>query len=71
MGAAEGAVKDLQLTVYSVKMVAGRYAQKELGRIKIIEVMGDEISLCKVQKGGKEIKEALEQGLDVVVATRH
>ena len=71
LGAAEGAVNDMELTVYSVKMIAGRYAQKELGRIKIIEVMGDEISLCKVQKGGKEIKEALEQGLDVVVATRH
>ena len=71
LGAAEGAVKDLQLTVYSVKMVAGRYAQKELGRIKIMEVMGDEISLCKVQKGGKEIKEALDNGLDVVVVTQH
>lgn len=38
-----------------------------LGRIRVRETLGDDISLCKVQKGGKEIKAAFDRG-DAIVA---
>lgn len=69
LGAADGVVVGTKMIVYSVKTIAGRYAQKELGQIKIMEVMGDDISRCKVQNGGKEIKEALDKGVKVVVVS--
>ena len=59
----------MHLTVYSVKTIAGRYARKELGKLKIKEVMGDDISLCKVTGGGKNIKAALDEGQTVVAIT--
>ena len=59
----------MHLTVYSVKTIAGRYARKELGKLKITDVMGDDISLCKVTSGGKNIKAALDEGQQVVAIT--
>jgi hypothetical protein len=38
-----------------------------LGVIRVVEVMGDVISLCKLKSGGKNIKAALEEGEIVVV----
>jgi uncharacterized protein YbaA (DUF1428 family) len=57
----------MRFAVYSVKTIAGRSAKRELGVIKVVEVMGDDISLCKVKSGGKNIKAALEEGETVVV----
>ena len=48
--------------VYSVKTIAGREAKSQIGKLKIEEVEGEDISLCKVQSGGKDIKEALDSG---------
>jgi len=53
--------------IYVVGNVAGRETRKEVGRVKVDEVLGDDISLCKVQKGGKDIKAALDEGKHVVV----
>jgi len=69
LGASHGAVEGMKLTVYSIKSIAGKEAKKELGSIKISEVMGDDVSLCKVQNGGKNIKAALDEGLMVVVVS--
>lgn len=69
LGGQHGAYDGMHLTVYSVKTIAGRYARKELGKLKIKEVMGDDISLCKVTGGGKNIKAALDEGQTVVAVT--
>lgn len=69
LGGAHGAYDGMHLTVYSVKTIAGRYAKKELGKLRIKEVMGDDISLCKVTSGGKNIKAALDEGQQVVAIT--
>lgn len=69
LGGQHGAYDGMHLTVYSVKTIAGRYARKELGKLKIKEVMGDDISLCKVTGGGKNIKAALDEGQTVVAIT--
>ena len=50
-----------------VGQVAGRETRKQIGRIRVRETLGDDISLCKVQKGGKEIKAAFDRG-DAIVA---
>ena len=52
--------------IYVVGTVAGRETKKEVGRVKVGEVLGEDISLCKVQKGGKDIKAALDEGKQVV-----
>lgn len=52
--------------IYVVGTVAGRETKKEVGRVKVSEVLGEDISLCKVQKGGKDIKVALDEGKQVV-----
>ena len=47
LGNAEGAYKGLHMGVYTVKTVAGKEAKKQIGKLKIEEVQGDGISLCK------------------------
>ena len=69
LGGQHGAYSGMHLTVYSVQTIAGRYARKELGKLKIKDVMGDDISLCKVTSGGKNIKAALDEEQTVVAVT--
>jgi hypothetical protein len=68
LGSNEGACAGLQMGVYVIKNIAGREAKSQIGKLKIEAVEGDDISLCKVQSGGKDIKAALdaEQQLRVV-----
>ena len=64
------AYKGQQFDVYSVKEIAGKEARIEIGRLKVEEVLGEELSLCKVTKGEKEIKTALDNGNTLVVTVR-
>lgn len=64
------AEKGQQFNIYVLKSIAGREARQEIGRLKIEEVMGDDLSLCKVTKGEKEVKEALDQERTLVVSSR-
>ena len=58
--------EDIHFDVFVVGQVAGRETRKQIGRIRVRETLGDDISLCKVQKGGKEIKAAFDRG-DAIV----
>ena len=69
LGSKEGAYEGLHMGVYTVKTIAGKEAKKQIGRLKIMEVLGDDISLCKVQSGGKDIKSALDAGETLVIQT--
>lgn len=62
--------KGQQFNIYVLKSIAGREARQEIGRLKIEEVMGDELSLCKVSKGEKEVKTALDQEKTLVIISR-
>lgn len=62
LGSNEGAFVGLHMGVYLVKTVAGREAKSQIGKLKIEAVEGDDISRCKVQSGGKDIKAALDAG---------
>lgn len=70
LGAADGAYKGQQFDVLTVKTIAGKEARTVIGRLKIEEVEGDEISLCKVTKGSDKIKTALDEGQTLLVVSR-
>lgn len=69
LGSAEGAYPGLHMAVYTVKTVAGREAKKQIGKLRVEEVQGEDISLCKVQSGGRDIKTALDSGETLVIQT--
>jgi|GEM_PF-714975 len=62
VGSAIGVEYDLSFFVYEVGEYAGKETKKKIGRIKIEEVLGDDISRCKVKSGADEIKEILDNG---------
>ena len=67
LGSSEGAFAGLRMGVYIVKNIAGHEAKSQIGKLKIEAVEGDDISRCKVQSGGKDIKAALDAGENLKV----
>ena len=67
--ATKGVTRDIHFGVYTAKTVAEKEAKKQIGRIKIVDVQGDEVSLCKVQSGGKEIKAAIDAGENLLIVS--
>jgi len=62
LGSNEGSFVGLRMGVYIIKTISGREAKTQIGKVKIEAVEGDDISRCKVQSGGKDIKAALDAG---------
>lgn len=69
LGEPDGVYNGLHFAVYTLHTVAGKEAKSEIGRLKISAVMGDEISLCKVVRGGKYIKEAIDNGATLLITS--
>ena len=67
LGSSEGAFVGLHMGVYIVKTIAGHKAKSQIGKLKIEAVEGEDISRCKVQNGGKDIKAALDAGEQLLV----
>lgn len=61
LGSDHGVAAGQPVDVYVVRMVAGRETQKLIGSLKVVEVMAGDISQCKVTKGGKEMKTAMDE----------
>lgn len=70
LGSAYGVCEGMHFDVFSVKTIAGKEARIEIGRLKIDQVLGEELSLCKVSKGEKQIKTALDNGETLVLTSR-
>ena len=70
LGSALNVSEGMQFDVYSVREIAGKEARTEIGRLKISKVMGEDISLCKVTKGDKQLKTALDNNEILVVTSR-
>lgn len=62
--------RDMHFNVYIIGEVAGRETRKQVGRLVVNEVLGDDITLCKVQSGGKDIKAALDEGKRVLAISK-
>jgi len=67
LGSKHGMEKGQKFKVYEEREAAGRTIQKEIGEIKIESVDGIDISLCKVGKGGEEIKQAVGLGNKITI----
>jgi hypothetical protein len=67
LGSSEGAFEGLHMGVYTVKTITDRQAKSQIGKLKIEAVEGDDISRCKVQSGGKDIKAAIDAGEQLLV----
>ncbi|NDV58101.1 hypothetical protein [Bacteroides sp. 519] len=70
VGSAHGVISNQKFTVYIAREVAGRVARKEVGRLNVKSVEGDDISLCKVNKGGEEILKAFNEENKIIVVSR-
>lgn len=70
LGELHGVCRGMHFDVFLSRTVAGKEARTQIGQLKISEVEGDEISLCKVTRGGNEIKSALEDGKSLVIISR-
>jgi hypothetical protein len=60
LGASHGMRTGTHFTVYILGSIGGKETRKQIGRLKVTSVEGDEVSLCKVSSGGKYIKAALD-----------
>jgi len=67
LGSQDGVYEGLHFSVFSEKKVGNKVAQKKLGRLKVTAVEGMDISLCKVQSGGRDIKDAIDAGVNLVI----
>ncbi len=69
LGSLHGVSKGQYVVVSAVKTIAGRKSQVELGRMKVDEVVAEDLSLCKVTKNGEEMLKAFSDGQELVVKT--
>lgn len=67
LGSAHGVSKGIYFGVFMKREIAGRTSFKEIGRLKVDAVEGEDISLCEVKKGGEEIKKAMDEKQTIVV----
>lgn len=62
LGSDNGIAKGAYFDACIERKVAGRVSQKVIGQLEVINVEGGDLSLCKVKKGGEEIKVAMDGG---------
>lgn len=70
LGSKHGVGKGLVFDVCIERQIAGRTSQKVIGRLEAESVEGEDITLCKVKKGEKEIKAAFDAGQTLIVKSR-
>lgn len=64
-------IKDGQrFDVVEDDMLEGNYIEHKIGEVRISEILGPKISLCKVNKGGEEIYQALNSGNTLKLVSR-
>ncbi len=67
LGAAHGLQEGTHFNVYTIGSIGGKETRKQIGRLKVKSVEGDEVSLCKVTSGGKDIKAAIDAGQQLLI----
>ena len=70
LGTSVGVLKGQTLDAFAVKTVAGRAIETKIGSLTISEVVAEDLSLCKVTTGAKEIMAASKDGMEIVVKTK-
>jgi hypothetical protein len=67
LGSAHGLREGTHFDVYIVGSIGGKETRKQIGRLKVSAVEGDEVSRCKVSSGGKDIKAALDANKQLLI----
>lgn len=67
LGSLHRLFQNSHVDVYIVKRIAGRIARQYIGSGTVLEVEGDDISVCKVTKNGDLIKQAFDRGAEIAV----
>lgn len=61
LGSNHGLQEGTHFIVYIVGSIGGKETRKQIGRLKVSAIEGDEVSRCKVVSGSKEIKCSLDE----------
>ncbi|MBQ4386903.1 MAG: hypothetical protein II822_04820 [Prevotella sp.] len=69
LGAVHGLQEGTHFNVYVVGSIGGKETRKQIGRLKVKSIEGDEVSLCKVSSGGKDIKAAIDAGQQLLIVS--
>lgn len=69
LGSAHGLTAGQTLAIYTIRMIGGKEARSQVARLRVKQIEGDEVSFCKVLSGGKDLKIALDEGLELIVET--
>ena len=69
LGSNHGITEGQVLGVYRLTSIAGKTARREIARLKVKRVEGEEVSFCKVISHGKDLKAALDAGDTIVIET--
>lgn len=70
IGSEDGIAKGQKLDVKLLQKIGKKTAAKTIGEVEVVEVAGDDISLCKVKKGGAEIKAAHDLNQTIIVSSK-
>lgn len=65
-----GAKPKQKFEVREVRTIGGRTSKKVIGEVEVVDVEGDDISLCKVTKGGKEIQTSFDAGNPLIITSK-
>lgn len=71
LGYAHGVYVDLTFGVYQLSEINGRISKHYLGRIRVKEIQGQDVSYCKVVSGGRDIKKCLDNNIPLLIISRH
>ena len=63
--------KNQHFDLFTLGEVAGHVTETKIGRVKVDEVRGSDISLCDVQKGSREIKEAVDHNAKIIAISSY
>ena len=69
LGSAHGLHEGQTFAIYTIRMIGGKEARNQVARLRVKAVEGDEVSFCKVLSGGRDLKTALDEGLELIVET--
>lgn len=67
IGSANGIAAKARFKVFAVRQVAGKPIHKEIGEIAVDAVEGEDVSCCKVTKGGDLILKSMREGETLVI----
>jgi len=71
MGQKENTQKNWELLIVKASDLVnnGQGKQQRIGRVRVSEVQGDDVSICRIKSGEDEIKAAIEKGEKLVAIT--